>query len=146
MNIVKLCRDLGLGCGGFYQPGYRDGAKLNLMMMCLGKNWDPETSQYGVRRPVDGAIPPKIPDKFFQLVESAIKESQSLIMKDSKTSNSDGILPGMMPDICLVNFYSSSGRLGLHQVSLIYFSAVDSFLSSNLIVLPQSYAHLIQLC
>lgn len=116
MNIVKLCRDLGLGSGGFYRPGYRDGAKLNLMMMCLGKNWDPETGQYGDRRPVDGAIPPKIPDEFFQLVENAIKESQSLIMKDSKTSNSKGILPWMIPDICLVNFYSSSGRLGLHQV------------------------------
>ncbi|KAB2613103.1 hypothetical protein D8674_035419 [Pyrus ussuriensis x Pyrus communis] len=115
MNIVKLCRDLGLGSGGFYRPGYRDGAKLNLMMMCLGKNWDPETGQYGDRRPVDGAIPPKIPDEFFQLVENAIKESQSLIMKDSKTSNSKGILPWMIPDICLVNFYSSSGRLGLHQ-------------------------------
>ncbi|TQE08677.1 hypothetical protein C1H46_005661 [Malus baccata] len=115
MNMVKLCRDLGLGSGGFYKPGYRDGAKLNLMMMCLGKNWDPETSQYGGHRPIDGAIPPKIPDKFFQLVESAIKESQSLIMKDSKTSNSEGILPRMIPDICLVNFYSSSGRLGLHQ-------------------------------
>ncbi|KAG0481779.1 hypothetical protein HPP92_012637 [Vanilla planifolia] len=40
--IVKKCRDLGIGCGGFFRPGYRDGAKLHLQMMCLGKNWNPE--------------------------------------------------------------------------------------------------------
>ncbi|PRQ51631.1 putative DNA oxidative demethylase [Rosa chinensis] len=115
IKIVKLCRDLGLGPGGFYKPGYRDGAKLNLMMMCLGKNWDPETSKYGDHRPHDGAKPPFIPVDFFRLVENAIKDSHSLIRKDSKASNSEYILPRMTPDICLVNFYSSTGRLGLHQ-------------------------------
>ncbi|XP_062008786.1 uncharacterized protein LOC133725519 [Rosa rugosa] len=115
IKIVKLCRDLGLGTGGFYKPGYRDGAKLNLMMMCLGKNWDPETSKYGDHRPHDGAKPPCIPVGFFQLVENAIKDSRSLIRKNSKASNFEDILPRMTPDICLVNFYSSAGRLGLHQ-------------------------------
>ncbi|KAL6285343.1 hypothetical protein ACE6H2_009733 [Prunus campanulata] len=115
INIVKLCRDLGLGRGGFYEPGYRDGAKLNLKMMCLGKNWDPETSSYVDHRPIDGAKPPSIPVEFIRLVKSAIEESHSLIRKDSKVSNSESILPWMSPDICLVNFYSSSGRLGLHQ-------------------------------
>lgn len=139
---MKLCRDLGLGPGGFYQPGYRDGAKLNLKMMCLGKNWDPETSSYGDHRPFDGAKPPSIPVEFFQSVKSAIEESHSLIRKDSKASNSESILPWMSPDICLGNFYSSSGRLGLHQVcheralaklsewlnaKQLFFSAIFSF-------------------
>ncbi|KAM1822480.1 hypothetical protein ACFX1X_024884 [Malus domestica] len=44
INIVNLCRDLGLGPRGFYQPGYHNEAKLNLEMMCLGKNGDLETS------------------------------------------------------------------------------------------------------
>lgn len=114
---MKLCRDLGLGPGGFYQPGYRDGAKLNLKMMCLGKNWDPETSKYGDHRPHDGDKPPCIPGVFFQLVENALKESHSLIKKTTKACKSEDILPPMTPDICLVNFYSSTGRLGLHQVS-----------------------------
>ncbi|KAB2610988.1 hypothetical protein D8674_019020 [Pyrus ussuriensis x Pyrus communis] len=80
-NFLSLCDQvllyLGLGLGGFYQPSYRNGAKLNLEMICLGKNY----------RHVDGAKPLKIPIKFFQLVESAIKESHSFIRKDSKASN-----------------------------------------------------------
>lgn len=115
---MKLCRDLGLGPGGFYQPGYRDGAKLNLKMMCLGKNWDPETSKYGDHRPHDRAKPPSIPVDFLQLVEDSIKDSHSLIRKNSKVGNCEDILPPVSPDICLVNFYSSTGRLGLHQVGI----------------------------
>lgn len=113
-----MCRDLGLGPGGFYQPGYRDGAKLHLKMMCLGKNWDPETSEYGDHRSIDDAKPPTIPVKFSQLVEKAIKDSHSLIGKESKAGNAEVILPWMSPNICIVNFYSENGRLGLHQVSI----------------------------
>ncbi|KAG2380591.1 uncharacterized protein HKW66_Vig0248970 [Vigna angularis] len=36
VEIVKVCRELGVGLGGFYQPGYENGAKLRLKMMCLG--------------------------------------------------------------------------------------------------------------
>ncbi|KAK2650936.1 hypothetical protein Ddye_018425 [Dipteronia dyeriana] len=42
VSILKTCRYLGLGPGGFYQPGYREGASLHLKMLCLVKNWDPE--------------------------------------------------------------------------------------------------------
>uniref|UniRef100_A0A2N9EQF5 DNA N(6)-methyladenine demethylase n=1 Tax=Fagus sylvatica TaxID=28930 RepID=A0A2N9EQF5_FAGSY len=115
VKIVKKCRDLGLGPGGFYQPGYRDGAKLRLKMMCLGRNWDPETSEYDDRRPLDDAKPPSIPAEFYQLVEKAIKDSHSLFQKKSKSSNVKEILPLMSPNICIVNFYSANGRLGLHQ-------------------------------
>lgn len=113
--IVTKCRKLGLGPGGFYQPGYRDGAKLQLKMMCLGKNWDPETRKYGDERSFDNAKPPIIPAEFHQLVEKAIKDSHSLIQKNSKATNVEDILPWMSPNICLVNFYSANGRLGLHQ-------------------------------
>ncbi|KAK7838087.1 uncharacterized protein LOC112013105 [Quercus suber] len=115
VKIVKKCRDLGLGPGGFYQPGYRDGAKLRLKMMCLGKNWDPETGNYGDHRPVDEAKPPAIPAEFYQLVKKSIEDSHSLIQKNSKSSNVESILPWMSPNICLVNYYSENGRLGLHQ-------------------------------
>lgn len=116
--IVNKCRQLGLGEGGFYQPGYRDEAKLHLKMMCLGKNWDPETSRYGEIRPIDRSTPPKIPIEFNQFVEKAIKESQSLASSNSNEKKGEDEIPFMLPDICIVNFYTSTGRLGLHQVSI----------------------------
>ncbi|XVF27111.1 hypothetical protein REPUB_Repub14bG0078500 [Reevesia pubescens] len=115
VKIVKACQKLGLASGGFYQPGYRDGAKLHLKMMCLGKNWDPETGNYGDLRSIDCAVPPGIPREFHQLVEKAIKDSHSLIQQKARTSHVEDILPWMSPNICIVNFYSASGRLGLHQ-------------------------------
>ncbi|KAM2089051.1 hypothetical protein ACFX1T_033054 [Malus domestica] len=30
VDIVKNCRELDVGPGGFYRPGYQDGAKLRL--------------------------------------------------------------------------------------------------------------------
>ncbi|KAF8402537.1 hypothetical protein HHK36_010622 [Tetracentron sinense] len=115
IKIIKKCRNLGLGPGGFYQPGYRDGAKLHLQMMCLGQIWDPETRQYGDHRSIDGAEAPIIPEEFKQLVKGAIKASHDLIKQESQVSNVEDVLPGMAPDICIVNFYTNSGRLGLHQ-------------------------------
>ncbi|KAL8138636.1 hypothetical protein V2J09_004637, partial [Rumex salicifolius] len=116
VKVVNECRKLGLGIGGFYQPGYRDGAKLSLRMMCLGKNWDPETRSYDVIRPIDGAKPPQIPSSFLDLVRRSIKESHTLIAEEcGLTERVQAILPSMTPDICLVNFYTISGRLGLHQ-------------------------------
>lgn len=86
-------------------------------MMCLGKNWDPETSKYGYERPIDHAKPPPIPDEFYQLVEDAIRDSHMLLKKvKSNVGKVEEILPHMKPNICIVNFYSNSGRLGLHQV------------------------------
>ncbi|KAK3022135.1 hypothetical protein RJ639_045274 [Escallonia herrerae] len=115
VKIIKSCRELGLGSGGFYQPGYRDGAKLHLKMMCLGMNWEPETSKYADLREFDGAKPPAIPIEFHQLVKGAIQDSHAYLHKHSKPRNVEDILPSLSPSICIVNFYSNSGRLGLHQ-------------------------------
>ncbi|CAH9076947.1 unnamed protein product [Cuscuta europaea] len=115
VRLVKTCRELGIGHGGFYQPGYRDGSKLHLRMMCLGKNWDPETSQYSDERPWDGAKPPEIPDEFHDLVINALHQSRSYMEKQLKCKIIDADLPLMSPNICIVNFYTASGRLGLHQ-------------------------------
>lgn len=114
---MKKCRDLGLGPGGFYQPGYADGAKLRLMMMCLGMDWDPQTRKYGYKRAIDGSKPPSIPHYFSKLVTRAIQEAHQLYNREWRKNYVEDILPSMTPDICIVNFYSTSGRLGLHQVS-----------------------------
>lgn len=113
--IVRTCQELGKGPGGFYQPGYNDGAKLRLRMMCLGLDWDPQSRKYGKKRQVDGCEPPVIPSEFKQLVQRSIFEAHELIKMDSKVSNVEDILPALSPDICIVNFYNTSGRLGLHQ-------------------------------
>ncbi|PKI43802.1 hypothetical protein CRG98_035813 [Punica granatum] len=115
VKILKLCRRLGLGPGGFYQPGYRDGAKLHLKMMCLGKNWDPETSKYGEERPIDGAKPPEIPSEFLDFVKKAIEDCHAFLREKTKEGFPEQVIPGVSPNICIVNFYSASGRLGLHQ-------------------------------
>ncbi|CAI9767095.1 unnamed protein product [Fraxinus pennsylvanica] len=115
VKLVKTCRDLGLGSGGFYQPGYRDGAQLRLKMMCLGKNWDPETSVYSDERSTDGAKPPSIPAEFLQLVKEAIQDSHAYLESTTKVRKVEDIFPSMSPNICIVNFYTQSGRLGLHQ-------------------------------
>ena len=111
---MKKCRELGIGPGGFYQPGYQDGAKLRLQMMCLGLDWDPQTRKYGDRRTIDGARPPGIPNEFSLLVKRAIQEAHAHIKEE--LSRAEEILPSMTPDICIANFYTTTGRLGLHQV------------------------------
>ncbi|EOA23146.1 hypothetical protein CARUB_v100033311mg, partial [Capsella rubella] len=49
------------------------------------------------------------------LVEQAIREAHALIVRESGAEDAERILPVMSPDICIVNFYSETGRLGLHQ-------------------------------
>lgn len=115
VNIIKRCQHLGVGAGGFYTPGYRDGAKLSLWMMCLGKNWDPDSHAYGDIRSFDGAKPPNIPEEFGKFVKDAIQASHEFLKQNTGATNPVEALPQMSPDICLVNFYTSRGRLGLHQ-------------------------------
>lgn len=115
VKIVKLCSQLGVGPGGFYRPGYRNGALLKLWMMCLGKNWDPDSSSYGDRRLFDGAQPPTIPEEFQKFVQDGIQASHEFLKQQKGATNVVQEIPAMSPDICIVNFYNSSGRLGLHQ-------------------------------
>ncbi|KAJ0535204.1 putative DNA oxidative demethylase [Helianthus annuus] len=93
-----------MGPGGFYRPSNRSGAKLRLHMMCFGRLWDPVT-KYEKSYRSDGSAPPPLPYEFISLAENAIEDAQ-LHMK---------LLPSMLPDICVANFYSYGDRLGLHQ-------------------------------
>lgn len=117
MELVKICRKLGLGHGGFYRPGYEGGAKLRLQMMCLGLDWDLQTRKYGNERSIDGSKPPNIPNECSILAKMAIEQAQYVIKDKLGVSNVEEVLPSMSPDICIVNFYTANGRLGLHQVS-----------------------------
>ena len=89
------------GPGGFYRPSYKNGAKLNLWMMSLGKNWDPTTRSYGPTSTFDGAQAPAIPEAFKMIAQTANSTASKF--------------PQINPDICIVNYYTNSGKLGLHQ-------------------------------
>ncbi|PWA41644.1 alkylated DNA repair protein AlkB [Artemisia annua] len=115
VSIVKKCRELGLSDGGFYQPAYREGTKLHLKMMCLGKNWDPQTKLYSDTRPSDNAKPPAIPDTFSDMVKKAIRDSNAYLEEKNPNAYAGQLIPSLSPDICIVNFYTESGKLGLHQ-------------------------------
>jgi alkylated DNA repair dioxygenase AlkB len=129
VKIIKQCRDLGIGTGGFYQPGYRDGAKLNLRMMCLGKNWDPDSCSYGDIRPFDDAQPPKMPEELTKFVNDAIEASHAFLKQSGQgTSKPSKEIPTMTPDICIVNFYTTAGKLGLHQVKKNYLERYISYI------------------
>ncbi|GAV64773.1 2OG-FeII_Oxy_2 domain-containing protein [Cephalotus follicularis] len=115
INIIKVCRDHGLCSTGFYQPRFQSGATMRLHMMCMGLNWNHKTIKYEERRSVDGLQPPSIPTQFTLLVQRAIKDAHGIIAKECRVSNVTNILPAMSPDICIVNFYTTIGRLGLHK-------------------------------
>ncbi|KAJ0889074.1 putative DNA oxidative demethylase [Helianthus annuus] len=104
VDIVNICQKWAMGPGGFYRPSNRSGAKLRLHMMCFGRLWDPVT-KYEKSYRSDGSAPPPLPYEFISLAENAIEDAQ-LHMK---------LLPSMLPDICVANFYSYGDRLGLHQ-------------------------------
>jgi alkylated DNA repair dioxygenase AlkB len=116
VKIVRICQKLGVGEGGFYRPGYNHGAKLSLRMMCLGMNWDLDSRSYGHQRPFDRAQPPNIPEEFRKFVHDAIQVSHEFLEQSVGVANAAREVPPMSPDICIVNFYGSSGKLGLHQV------------------------------
>ncbi|KAL7095166.1 hypothetical protein ACP275_10G007300 [Erythranthe tilingii] len=115
VEIVKRCQELGRGPGGFYRPGYEDGAKLRLYMMCLGLDWNAQTRKYGDMRHHDNVKPPHIPDEFTSLVTKALDDSHTLIKQNFQIENVEDVLPKMSPDVCIVNFYNTNGRLGLHK-------------------------------
>ncbi|KAD5803042.1 hypothetical protein E3N88_14402 [Mikania micrantha] len=115
ISIVKTCRELGISNGGFYQPGYSGGTKLHLHMMCLGKNWDPESHTYTELRVLDNSKPPGIPEKFYDMVKKAIQDSNEYIQGNARSFDERKVFPSKTPDICIVNFYTKTGRLGLHQ-------------------------------
>ncbi|KAH7365890.1 hypothetical protein KP509_18G051500 [Ceratopteris richardii] len=119
VEIVKRCRDLGVGPGGFYQPSYNYGNRMHLYMMCLGMHWEPLTKSYEMKRSIDGATPPSIPPLFQDLVANCLDDARHMyedaIKGPDKGRKIMDLVPEMHPSICIVNFYERSGRLGMHQ-------------------------------
>ncbi len=98
--LLDRCRKLGEGEAGFYQPTVRGGAKMRLEMLCLGLHWNATTYTYErVRSDHDGLPAPSLPADLADLARRAAAAVGMTIQ----------------PEVCIVNRYTSMGKLGLHQ-------------------------------
>lgn len=92
--------DLGAAQAGFYTPIVRGGKPMSVKMLCLGRHWNARTYAYEmIRGDVDGKPVPPLPDEFAALARAIAAEAGF----------------DMHPDTCIVNWYTTSSRMGLHQ-------------------------------
>lgn len=99
-RLASRCLALGAGPSGFYTPVVRGGGTMSVRMMCLGRHWNARSYSYqDVRGDVDGGSPHPLPDDFVSLATAAARAAGFPVT----------------PDICIVNLYTSTSRMGLHQ-------------------------------
>jgi alkylated DNA repair protein (DNA oxidative demethylase) len=98
--VVAECQALLDGAVPAYVPTVRGGGKMHVRMLCLGRHWNGQTYRYETTRSdFDGQPVPPLPDRFRALArEIAASAGMSLD-----------------PDLCILNYYPSDGRMGLHQ-------------------------------
>jgi DNA alkylation damage repair protein AlkB len=94
------CQALSTAAVPMYTPTVRGGKKMSVGMLCLGRHWNALTYQYEERRTdFDNQPVPPLPDEFVQLATSAAAQAGF----------------AMRPDLCIMNFYTSDARMGVHQ-------------------------------
>jgi DNA oxidative demethylase len=98
--LIDRCRAIMDGPAGGYVPTVRGGGKMHVRMTCLGRHWNPLTYQYASTRADhdDAAVAP-VPEEWVVLASALARDAAF----------------DCRPDICLINFYGSDGRMGLHQ-------------------------------
>jgi alkylated DNA repair protein (DNA oxidative demethylase) len=99
-DLWQQCRALADGPVPMYTPTVRGGRKMSVGMLCLGKHWNGMTYRYEDRRSdFDGLPVPAIPPRFADLARHAAADAGFT----------------MQPDLCIMNFYSSDAKMGVHQ-------------------------------
>jgi alkylated DNA repair protein (DNA oxidative demethylase) len=99
-DVWEMCRALAGGPVPMYMPTVRGGRKMSVGMLCLGKHWNGLTYRYEpTRTDFDGLAVPPIPPPLTSLAASAAEEAGFT----------------MQPDLCIMNFYSGSAKMGVHQ-------------------------------
>jgi DNA oxidative demethylase len=99
-ELVARCRAIMDGPAGGYVPTVRGGGKMHVRMTCLGRHWNPLTYQYvATRADHDDAPVAPVPEEWVALAGRLAAEAGFTCR----------------PDVCLINFYGSDGRMGLHQ-------------------------------
>ena len=100
VHLATRCLELGEASVGFYTPIVRGRYPMSVRMLCLGRHWNASTYRYEeVRSDVDGQSVPALPVDFESLAR-AIAQAAGYRMR---------------PDICIVNWYRTGSRMGLHQ-------------------------------
>jgi alkylated DNA repair protein (DNA oxidative demethylase) len=98
--LVARCRDIMDGPAGGYVPTVRGGGRMHVRMVCLGRHWNPLTYRYEESRTDhDGSAVAPVPETFVALAARMALEAGFTFR----------------PDICLLSWYGSNGRMGLHQ-------------------------------
>jgi DNA alkylation damage repair protein AlkB len=98
--IAARCLELGVREAGFYTPIVRGGHPMSVRMLCLGRHWNARTYTYEDRRSdIDGLPPPPLPTEFVDVAARAGRDAGFTFS----------------PDLCIVNWYGASSRMGLHQ-------------------------------
>jgi alkylated DNA repair protein (DNA oxidative demethylase) len=99
-SLVGRCRAIMDGPAGGYVPTVRGGGRMRVRMVCLGRHWNPLTYRYETTRAdYDGAPVPPLPADLAALAARIAEDAGYRCQ----------------PDICLINWYGSEGRMGLHQ-------------------------------
>jgi DNA alkylation damage repair protein AlkB len=98
--LLARCIEVGERAAGFYRPIVRGGGQMHVEMMCLGLHWNAKTYRYEQARSDHDGLP-------VQALPVELKQLAARI----------GAAAGMPvePDLCIVNRYSATGRMGLHQ-------------------------------
>jgi DNA oxidative demethylase len=98
--LIARCRQLMDGPAGGYTPTVRGGGRMRVQMLCLGRHWNPLTYTYtSTRADYDDEPVAPLPVDWAALASSVAAQAGF----------------GFNPDICLINFYTPDGRMGLHQ-------------------------------
>jgi DNA alkylation damage repair protein AlkB len=98
--LITRCKEIGSQAAGFYTPAVRGGAYMSLQMVCLGLHWNARTYKYEpTRSDFDGLAVQRLPEDLKRLAKRAAAEAEMSIE----------------PDLCIINFYCETSRLGLHQ-------------------------------
>ena len=99
-EVAARCLELGGAEAGFYTPIVRGEHPMSVRMLCLGRHWNARTYTYeDTRSDIDGRAAPALPPDLADLAARAGREAGF----------------DVVPDLCIVNWYGPSSRMGLHQ-------------------------------
>ncbi|HET7221211.1 MAG TPA: alpha-ketoglutarate-dependent dioxygenase AlkB [Vicinamibacterales bacterium] len=100
VSMWETCRALAEGPVPMYRPTVRGGKKMSVGMLCLGRHWNATTYSYEpTRADFDGLPVPPIPEPLQRVATEAAQRAGF----------------EMRPDLCIVNFYDTDARMGVHQ-------------------------------